>query len=184
MATSKTASFWLTERVNLTASGSVVQGTIDLGAYVSVADGLAISVEQVEFGIIRRDVTNGRFSYNYTGAVSADATVGFQLTDLNPGTSFIGLDENELIGSGAWLFDDGNNVSTLGPDLYPDTYGKLDESRMVVNDQMYFVSEVNTTYVDAAADFFIAYVRIKCRIVKLSTANWMSIAIQSTASDN
>ena len=151
---------------------------------MDVGDQQAVSVEQVEFGLIRRDVANSKFSYNYAAVTSTDATVGFQLTDLNPGTAFVGLDENELIGSGAWLFDDSNNVSSMGPDLYPDVFGKLDESRMVVNDQMYFTSEINTTYVDANLNYFIAYVRIKCRIVKLTTKDWMAIAIQSTASDN
>jgi len=182
MATSKTASFWLTEKLDLTVSGTTYQGTLDLGSIVDVGDQQAFSVEEVQFMVLREDIANGTFNYNITGAVTADATIGFQLSDLNPGTAFIELDENQLIASGSWHFDDGNNVTTMGPDLIPDQFGKLDESRMVVNDQLYFVSQINTTY--AANNQLIGYVRIKGRIVKLATRDWMAIAITSTASDN
>ena len=52
MATAKTGSFYLTETVLLNAaavSGTRVQGTIDLGAYVNVATGQAVAVESVDF---------------------------------------------------------------------------------------------------------------------------------------
>jgi hypothetical protein len=52
----------------------------------------------------------------------------------------------------------------------------------VVNDSLYLVGTANTAY--AADKDLIMFVRIKCRIVKLSTKDWMAIAIQSTASDN
>jgi len=104
------------------------------------------------------------------------------LTDLNPGTVFVRADDNNLIASGAMNIDNGNNLSTTGTDFYPDTFGKLDEARIVVNDQLYFTIGVDGADVDAAALY--CTVRIKCRIVKLSTKDWMAIAIQSTASDN
>jgi len=72
-------------------------------------------------------------------------------------------------------------VVSTGPDFFPDTFGKLDQSRMVVNDQLYFVTQgicgtfTNPVWVTA---------RIKARIVKLGTKDWMAIAIQSTAADN
>jgi len=87
-----------------------------------------------------------------------------------------------LVGSASMNVDDTNNVLSFGPDLYPDTFGKLDESRMIVNDQLYVVS--HSTVAIAANRELLATVRIKARIVKLSTKDWMSIAIQSTAADN
>ena len=51
MAKAKTGSFYLTETITLpaaSASGTRVQGTIDLGAYVNVPTGQAIAVEMVD----------------------------------------------------------------------------------------------------------------------------------------
>ena len=87
-----------------------------------------------------------------------------------------------MIASGSLFFDDSNNVASLGPDLYPDTFGKLDEARMVVNDQLYFT--VDASAASAASTQWTNTVRIRCRIVKLSSKDWMAIAIQSTAADN
>jgi len=53
---------------------------------------------------------------------------------------------------------------------------------MVVNDQLYLITS-NSQAVGAASNLFVT-ARIKARIVKLSTKDWMSIAIQSTAADN
>ena len=52
MATAKTGSFYLTETIELpaaSAGGTRVQGSIDLGAYVSVAQGMAVAIDQVDF---------------------------------------------------------------------------------------------------------------------------------------
>jgi len=52
MATAITGSFFLTEAIQLTAaapSGTRVQGEIDLGAYVNVATGQAVAIDQVDF---------------------------------------------------------------------------------------------------------------------------------------
>jgi len=51
-----------------------------------------------------------------------------------------------------------------------------------VNDSLYLVSGNDSAAV-GIVDLYIT-VRIKCRVVKLSTKDWMAIAIQSTASDN
>jgi len=178
MATSKTGSFYLTDRLALSTANTNFSSTIDLGAYVDVGDQQALAIESIDFVVMRRDTTSGDLSYNIQSALSADGTISYQLTDLNPGTSFIDADDNSLVAGGAMLFDDSNNVASLGPDLYPDNFGKLDEARMVVNDQLYFGASADTTY--AANKDLIAYVRIKCRIVKLSTKDWMAIAISST----
>lgn len=183
MATSKTGSFWLTERLDgATAAAGNTQGTIDLGAYVDVGDQQALAIEEVDFILQAYDVNNDVYNTALQGAASGDTTWDFQLSDLNPGTAIVSADTQSLIASAVLMFDDSNNTSSIGPDLYPDTFGKLDESRMVVNDQLYFVMDASTATV---ANFqWRATVRIKARIVKLSTKDWMAIAIQSTAADN
>ena len=180
MATSKTGSFWLTERVNMATVGTLASGTIDLGAYVDVGDQQAISIEQVDW------ITQGRDADNnpqlLTDACAANMTFGYQLSDLNPGGAMLWADDQSLVASGNLGLDVTNEVYSHSADFYPDTFGKLDQARMVVNDQLYVTAMATGGYgANESAD---VSVRIKARIVKLSTKDWMAIAIQSTAADN
>ena len=182
MATSKTGSFWLTEVVECTVDSTTVQGTIDLGAYVDVGDQQALAVEQVDFIFQRKNATG-----LYSGEVEQVTNLGVgvaevQIMDLNPGSVMVRADDNTLIASGALHIDGVNYIVTPSSDFYPDNFGKLDESRMVVNDNLYMLGELNATI--AANETLVVVARIKARIVKLSTKDWMAIAIQSTAADN
>jgi hypothetical protein len=154
------------------------QGTIDLGAYVDVGDQQAIAIESVDF-IWQRAADYGNDLESFL--VAPPGSLGFQLTDLNPGTVFVRADDNSLIASGALNISQTSNASHSN-DFYPDNFGKLDESRMVVNDSLYLVVG-NDGGVVGTGNMHCT-VRIKCRIVKLATKDWMAIAIQSTASDN
>ena len=188
MATSKTNSFWLTETVTLagtTASNTEAAGTLDLGAYISVADGLAIAVEQVDFITqMQTPANDDSWSSLASAFLTGNGCIDIQVTDLNPGGLLVRADDNTLIASGALNIDDANNIASQS-DFFPDTFGKLDESRMVVNDQLYIVGRNSGFAVGGiAADTLAMTVRVKCRIVKLNTKDWMAIAIQSTAADN
>jgi len=185
MATSKTSSFWLTEEVQFGAN-TLVQGTLDLGAYVDVGDQQALSVESVDFITQIYDTATDTYHNSFIGTLAANdqVEIDFQLSDLNPGTALVSADENSLIASGHLLYDEATNTQSLGSDYFPDSFGKLSESRFVVNDQMYFVAGSAGTITLAANHVFQVCVRAKCRIVKLSTRDWMAIAIQSTAADN
>ena len=183
MATAKTGSFYLTETVTLpaaSASGSRVQGVIDLGAYVNVATGQAVAVESVD--LIYQ--CSADFNTTVKGFVTQDGSIAAQLTDLNPGTAFVRADNQSLIASGNLNIDFGNNVATHTSDLYPDNFGPAAQSEafMVVNDSLYLVAGVDNAAIGADDLFLTA--RIKCRVVKLGSKDWMAIAIQSTASDN
>ena len=184
MATAKTGSFYLTETVTLpatSAGGTRVQGSIDLGAYVNVATGQAVAIDQVDF------IWQGGSTYFALASsmVTGDAALSLQLTDLNPSTAFVRADNQSLIASGAMNIDFGNNVTTMSSDLYPDNHGNasLSEAFMVVNDSLYLVAGVDTLGAVGTADLSCT-VRIRCRVVKLGSKDWMAIAIQSTASDN
>jgi len=181
MAKAKTGAFWLTETVVFpvtASSGDRVSGTIDLGAYVDVGDQQAIAIEEVDF--IMQIGTD--FAGPLSQACTADSAFTTQLSDLNPGSLLLRADDNSLIASGAIDIDFSNNVGTSTQDFYPDNFGRLEESRMVVNDSLYLVSGVDGG--DVASAIVNITARIKCRIVKLGTKDWMAIAIQSTASDN
>ena len=183
MATAKTGSFYLTETVTLptaSASGTRVQASIDLGAYVNVATGQAVAIESVDFVY--------QWSSNYNGAgagmLAGNGAVSAQLTDLNPSTAFLRADDHSLVASGSLNIDDTNNITSNETDLYPDNFGPaaLSEAFLVVNDTLYLVGGNNNAAVGGSDAFVTA--RIKCRVVKLGTKDWMAIAIQSTASDN
>jgi hypothetical protein len=181
MATSKSGSFWLTERINIASAdlGTPQVGTIDLGSYVDVGDQQALSIEEVDYQWQGVD-SNGN-AQMFKDAVTADTELLTQLSDLNPGSDILFADSNSLVSSGSLYFDSVGGFSHQA-DLFPDSYGKLSESRLVVNDQLYVVASGSGTI--AAGEAVACTIRIKARIAKLSTKDWMAIAIQSTAADN
>jgi hypothetical protein len=183
MATAKTGSFYLTETITLPANsgtGTRVQGSIDLGAYVNVATGQAVAVETVDFIYQSGD----SFQTAPAGFMTGNGALAAQLSDLNPGTRFIRADNQSLIASGSMAIDDTNNIVSHAVDLYPDNFGPaaLSEAFMVVNDSLYLVAG-NSLAPTSNNEIYVT-ARIKCRVVKLGTKDWMAIAIQSTASDN
>jgi len=184
MATAKTGSFYLTETVTIplnSLGGTRFQGVIDLGAYVSVSQGIAVAIESVDFIY--------QFSGDYGGAVmqmlQGNGSITVQLSDLNPGTQLIRADDQSLIASGALSIDSVNNLATHTQDLFPDNFGpsNLSEAFLVVNDSLYLVAGPDLSPSNLTTANYVT-ARIKCRVVKLSTKDWMAIAIQSTASDN
>jgi len=188
MAKSKTGSFWLTEAVSVAVGSNQGSGTLDLGAYVDVGDQQAIAIEYVDY-IWQREAS-GIFDSYINDIVPAEASLTAQLTDLNPGSLVLRADDNSLISQGQLHISTGlngagamenTNILTAASSFYPDVYGKLDESRMVVNDSLFVLIDCNG---NVANNDLVCTVRIKARIVKLSTKDWMAIAIQSTASDN
>jgi len=184
MATAKTGSFYLTETVTIpagSAAGTRIQGTIDLGAYVSVAQGIAVAIESVDFIWQHGDA----FGQEAQTFLQTSGCLSSQLSDLNPGTAFVRADDQSLIASGALNIDQPNNISSEMVDVYPDNFGpsSLSEAFLVVNDSIYLVAGNNGAILSATDDVYCS-ARLKTRIVKLSTKDWMAIAIQSTASDN
>jgi len=182
MATSKTGSFYLTDKATLnagSAAGTRVQSTIDLGAYVNVPTGQAIAIESVDFVYQTAD---GAGSGNEL--LAADGAISAQLTDLNPSTTLLIADDQSLVASGCLNIDFSGNVVSHTSDLYPDNFGpaNLSEAFMVVNDTLYLVAGNNGGAIGGTDVSVTA--RIRCRVVKLSQKDWMSIAIQQTASDN
>jgi len=180
MTKSVTGSFYLTETVTLPAGapdGSRASATLDLSAYVNVPTGQAIAVESVDF-IHQTGTGNTAF---FKGMVTGDAALTTQLVDLNPSTTLVRADNHSLIASSGLNIDFGNNQGTIGSDLYPDNFGPsaLSEAFLVVNDTLYLTggndgNSIGVQNVNIS-------VRVRCRVVKLSTKDWMAIAIQSTA---
>jgi len=184
MATAKTGSFYLTETITIPAASAAatrVTGTIDLGAYVNVATGQAIAIDQVDF--VYQD--GSTYKSGIAGMLAGNGSVGAQLTDLNPGTAFVRADNQSLIASGCLNIDVVNNVGTLSSDIFPDNYGSagtLSEMFMVVNDTLYLTGG-NDNAISGGSSVYVT-ARIRARVVKLGSKDWMALALQSTASDN
>lgn len=180
MARAKTGSFWLRETVTIPAAaadGTRVQAAIDLGSYIDVANSISLAIEQV-------DVV-WQVASDYGGTLQdmiadTDGSLSYQVTDLNPQTLFVRADDNSLVASGTVNIDEGNNVGSAVADFYPDNYGKLDESFMVINTNLYCVAGVDSVAI-GTADVYCT-VMLKARLAKLEKADWVALAIQNTAS--
>ena len=180
MTKSMTGSFYLTETVTMPpaqANGGRVTGTVDLSAYVNVPTGQAIAIESVDF-IVQRD---GDYGGSVNLFLAANGAISTQLTDLNPGTALVRADNQTLVASSSISIDFANNLSTAATDFFPDNFGpaNLSEAFLVVNDTLYLTTGNDGAAVGAGHLYVTA--RIRCRVVKLSTKDWMAIAIQSTA---
>ena len=182
MATAKTGSFYLTETIQLpaaSASGTRVQGTIDLSSYISVPQSLAIAIDEIDFIYqVGEDYGNDASSMLFDkGAISA------QVTDLNPGTAFVRADSQSLVASGAMNIDKTNNVVSHSADFYPDQFGPagLSDMFLVVNDTLYLNGGNDGNAIGGGNVWVTA--RIRCRVVTLGKMDWMAIAIQSSAND-
>ena len=113
-------------------------------------------------------------------AFGGASQVDFQLFDQSE-TTLLPNDDRNLVASGSLLYDS-DNVVTQSADIFPDNFGKLNEARMVINDTLYLLAE-NHTAIASGKGVYVT-VRIKAKLAKLDTKDWMAIAIQSTASDN
>lgn len=173
----KTSVFYLTERITLDTTNAGTD-TIDLGAYVDVADRQGVLVHSVDWIVQGTNADSG-----VPGDLGGSAMVTMQLTDLNRG-DFVFADDRALVSSGSIFYDtDGGSDNTY--DLYPDNFGPTSAvgGRIVINDQMYV--RARTTALDTANNKELNITcRIKCSVISLSQKDFMAIALQSTAADN
>jgi hypothetical protein len=182
MVRSKTATFTLRETVLLTAVDTVVQGNLDIGSYISVADSESFAIEHVDCVWQAYDTANDNYSASMSGALAGNGAIGFQLTDQNPNTQFVRGDDTSLIASGAWYYNDTDFIASQGPDLFPDNFGKLDQSFYVVNDNLYFNAALAGS-APATDRNLVGTIVIRGRIVKLDKKAWIAKAISSTSND-
>lgn len=175
MSKAKTSVFYLTERVTIGAANTNYSDTIDLGAYVDVADRQGLLIHSVDF------ITQGGTGATAVQtAMGGDGSIFFQLTDLNRG-GLVLADDRALVASGTLTADTSPYQFTMATDMFPDNFGPTSAQggRIVINDQIYFYAR-STAY---ASDINVT-VRIKASIITLSQKDFMAIALQSTAADN
>ncbi len=177
MATKKTSTFTLTERLSISAANTVTSATIDLGSYVDVGDRQGLMIHSVDYVL---QGTSATTSLDATfGGVAAETQ--FQLMDLNRG-GLTFANDRALVSSGRFLYGPGGNGS-MDADIYPDNYGPNGsmQGRIVVNDQLYVEGILDNL---GGGEVLNVTVRVNASIVTLSAKDFMAIAIQSTAADN
>jgi len=188
MATSKTSSFWLTEEVVVEVGQQIAQSTMDIGSLVDVGDQQAFSIEEVEYIAQRKAGTI--YDAKINDILPAEGSCTFQLSDLNPGNLVLKADDTNIISQGqlhvSTYYDSlanapvNSNTFSHSTSFHPDTFGKLSEARNVVNDQMYCLVDVSGAVL--TSDLAITF-RVKGRIVKLATKDWIALAVSSVAND-
>tara|TARA_Y100001938_G_C8004586_1_gene386634 strand:- start:461 stop:1003 length:543 start_codon:yes stop_codon:yes gene_type:complete len=180
MSKRKTSSFYLTERLVCTASGTAVTATIDTGSYTDVANKQGLAIEEVDY-IIQGADANG-LPQTVTLSMTGNCSVEAQLSELNRGGTIQFADDRALISSATCLFSQSNNTAYDALDIYPDAFGAKDGVRIVINDQLYLTARTIGTF--QSNETVSVTVRIKAYVCSLSSKDYMALALQSTAADN
>ena len=168
MASAKTAPFYLTAAVTLSDT-NYTQTTIPLGSYIDVASKQAIAILEVDYQA--QNLTT------HSSTLPSDRIVDYQVSDISQ-TGLLRGDDVNLISQGAMAYDNSPPNFSNESWLFPDSFGTLEEARMVVNDDLFFGAK--TSSVSTAGNY--AIVRIKCQVVKLSEKDFMALALNTVAS--
>ncbi len=179
MAKSITSDFTITASMTTGALGYQTEA-IPIGSLIDVADAQALEVLEVDYIWQNYDSTNDVYEpVHMNGPFSADAAFGCQLMDRNAGTWLIASDNN-LISSAAVWFEATGQYGT-GSDFFPDDFDKS-SGRFVVNDELYAVLNVPIgTF--SGTNKLACTVRIRARVVKLSTRDWMAISLETVQNE-
>lgn len=178
MAKAITGSFTITEELRINALGYGT-ATIPIGSLIDVGDAQALEVEAVDY--IYMNFDSGTDTYEPVRAAApygSDVGFGAQLMDRNAGT-FISAADNNLISSSMVQFDSAN-ITTAATDFFPDDFQKTN-GRFVVNDELYLVGYASSA-AQASQNLCIT-VRIRAKVVKLSTRDWMAISLETVQNE-
>jgi len=178
MARAKTASFTISEEVQYSPGGAATSANIPIGSLIDVGDAQALEVEHVDWILQGVDTVSGEYLPLGTDVYAAAAAVGMQLTDKNSAV-LISAADNNLIASGNFNMDAGGTASHSS-DFYPDDFGKGD-GRFVVNDELYLIVK-GFGGLDANRKVFVTC-RIRAKVVKLSTRDWMAISLETVQNE-
>lgn len=178
MAKALTGTFTITARLSIAAQGYDTV-TIPIGSLIDVGDAQALEVEEVDYIYQGYHTTNNVYEVIHPGMpYGGDASFGAQLMDRNAGT-FIPANDNNLISSSAVQYDYAN-ITSHASDFFPDDFQKTN-GRFVVNDEIYMT--VFNSGATAASTELSVTVRIRAKVVKLSTRDWMAISLETVQNE-
>mgnify|MGYP000851136844 CR=1 FL=1 len=178
MAKALTGTFTITSRLSTAAQGYDTS-TIPIGSLIDVGDAQALEIEQVDYIYQAYSTTNDVYEVIHPGMPYAgDVSFGAQLMDRNAQT-FLPASDNNLISSSAVQYDYGN-VTSHASDFFPDDFQKTN-GRFVVNDEIYMTT-FNSGATAANTELSVT-VRIRAKVVKLSTRDWMAISLETVQNE-
>ena len=178
MAKALTGTFTITARLSTAAQGYDT-ATIPIGSLIDVGDAQALEIESVDYIYQGYHTTNNVYEVIHPGMpFGTDASFGAQLMDRNAQT-FIPANDNNLISSSAVAFDYAN-ILTAASDFFPDDFQKTN-GRFVVNDEIYLTSFLSG--VTQASTELSVTARIRAKVVKLSTRDWMAISLETVQNE-
>lgn len=179
MAKAITGTFTITQSITLDALGYTTTA-IPIGSLIDVGDAQALEVESVDYVSTNYNSTNDNYEpLTASHPFSTDGAWGIQLLDRN---SAVWLDpaDNNIISSMQVMYDLNNGIH-VAPDFYPDDFQKTN-GRFVVNDELYIVSALTAGTFAADQELNIA-LRIRAKVVKLSTRDWMAISLETVQNE-
>lgn len=181
MAKGKTGVFTITDAVSMNNghSGAAQQSTMDIGHMINVADQEALEILSVDY-LWQNSLTQaGSYSPALGDCLGADASIAVQISDVNPGTALRAAYDRQLISSTVLNYGHGDNIWTNVNDFQPDDFKGPDgqNGRFVVNDTLYIVADPSVTV--AANNALMCTVRIRARIVKLSTKDFVALSLET-----
>tara|TARA_Y100001973_G_C5188690_1_gene329501 strand:+ start:154 stop:684 length:531 start_codon:yes stop_codon:yes gene_type:complete len=176
MTKKETSTFYLTERITITAGSTATTATVDLGSFIDVVSRQCLAVEAIDF-MFQGTTADERI----TTTVGNDADVFVQISDLNRGGTIQFVDDRALIASGTLTVNHSDNSYSNHTDLFPDIFGSKDGVRLVVNDQLYLTALSTAVASNKAVN---VTVRIKCHVRKLTNKDFVALTLQSVAADN
>ncbi len=175
MAKAKTATFTITEQV--IGVGALTVGTISIGSLIDVGDAQALEVLEVDY--IYQDWDGGAYQpFGVNAPFTGDAAACVQLMDRNA-AELISAADNNLISSSNLNWDI-SSITSSSADFYPDDF-KTREGRFVVNDEMYVVMDTSGSF--SQGHQLRVTLRIRARVVKLGTKDWMAISLETVQNE-
>jgi len=179
MAKALTGTFTITTQINMTATGYLT-GVIPIGSLIDVGDAQALEIEEVDYIYYAYNTSTDVYEpMHISGPFSSDASFGAQLMDRNAGT-WLSAADNNLISSSAAYFEATGTWGVAG-DFFPDDFQKTN-GRFVVNDELYLVG-ANPTGAYAANNQLAIVCRIRAKVVKLGTRDWMAISLETVQNE-
>ena len=183
MAKALTGVFTITDSLKLTngdGADAYVTSTIPIGSLIDVGDAQALEIIEVDYIYSNYKETDATYQAIHGSApYSADCGFGAQLMDRNAST-WLNAADNNLISSSQVLYDANSGIH-VASDFFPDDFQKTN-GRFVVNDEIYL-----TGYQSAAPasvnDSLSVVVRIRAKVVKLSTRDWMAISLETVQNE-
>lgn len=184
MAKALTGVFTITDSLKITnadGADAYITSTIPIGSLIDVGDAQALEIVQVDYIYqnYKENAPTGYQAIHGDAPYDADCGFGAQLMDRNANT-WLNAADNNLISSSMVLYDatSGLDVAT---DFFPDDFQKTN-GRFVVNDEIYLTG-YSSIAPKTANDSLVVTVRIRAKVVKLSTRDWMAISLETVQNE-